>query len=134
MYVYTWADFGTDVQKITEMLKRSNLKFTSIYCASPGGEMLSGFLSAYFNIPLHRHNPPIERDGGELIYNPDLMIVDDVANTGLTLGEFHRAGFFIVTIFRNPEGYVTPNVYAREKDTRHIVFPWQTEKAPVKPQ
>lgn len=130
MYEYSWVEFGADIKKITEMIRQKGRKFTGIYCASEGGHQLASVLAGHFELPLST-KPPIERDrDGELVYNPDIMIVDDVANTGLTLGEFHRAGFFIVTIFRNPEGYVTPDVYAREKDTRYIVFPWQKEKPP----
>ncbi len=132
MYKYSWAEFGADFKEITKRLQRSSRKFESIYCASPGGMPLAVCLSLYLGIPLQTDPPSDKNKKHELIYDPEILVVDDVANTGLTLGALHLTGFFIITLFRNPEGHVTPNIYAREKDTRYILFPWQKEKAPVK--
>ncbi len=135
MYRYTWQDFVEDFITIRLALKRDGRKFTGIYCASDGGLPLAACLSTYFGIPLHT-TPPIERDGnGDLVYDADLMIVDDVADNGRMLGEFNRAGFFIVTLFKNRQGVVSPNIYTKELPSpQHIAFPWQKENDPVKPR
>lgn len=135
MYRYTWNEFGRDFTKVTQTLKKCGRRFTEIYCASPAGLPFAMCLSRYMDIDLrfdHR-NPPLERErNGELIYDANLLIVDDVANTGLTLGELHRAGFFIVTLIKHPKASVTPDLYMKELDTNQVLFPWQAEKAPVK--
>ncbi|TSC89301.1 MAG: hypothetical protein G01um10143_682 [Parcubacteria group bacterium Gr01-1014_3] len=132
MYRYSWTEFGSDFKKITKRLRGSAWKFTSIYCASPGGMPLAVCLSIYLGIPIQKDPPSDQNKKHELVYDSELLVVDDVANTGLTLGALHLAGFFIVTLFRNPEGNVTPNIYMHDKDTRYILFPWQSEKAKVK--
>lgn len=134
MYKYTWTEFGRDLEEITKRLDRSPRKFKSIYCASSGGMPLAVCLSLYLGIPI-QNDPPAELNKKhELVYDAEILVVDDVANSGLTLGALHLAGFFIVTLFYNPEGHVKPDIYPREKDTRYILLPWQKEKDPVKPR
>lgn len=133
---YTWEEFATDVEKITNAIKETGRKFSNIYGIPRGGLTLAVCLSHRLNIPLREHVPLTEldfilsefdRSKKELIEDcvKQFLIVDDIADTGATLKKYQDNGFFIITLFKHNQSVVEPDIWIRKKEDSWIVFPWE---------
>ncbi len=111
-YYYDWADFETDVGKLTSELKRK--KFDGIWGPARGGLPLAVCLSHSLNLPF------LEKPR-----NKKTLIVDDIADSGKTLEPFFKKGHTIATIFYHRESRFEPHIWLREKKGQWIVFPWE---------
>lgn len=61
----------------------------------------------------------------------DMLIVDDIADTGKTLAPFKMAGYKIVTLFQHPASSVKPDISIEEKPANcWIIFPWAPNDFP----
>ncbi len=121
---YLWEDFEADKEKIVKTIlqengnNRNNLhqKFDGIHGIEMGGVVLAICLHYRLGLPIIRTKKEItERT----------LIVDDIADSGHTLSPYYKRNF-IVTLFKNPNSKVEPNIWMREKEPdTYIYFPWE---------
>lgn len=128
---YSWNDFAADTETIAKAIEASGIKFKKVFAIPNGGLPLGVCL-------VNRLQPKPEL----LLTNPltmpvmknrslveETLIVDDITDKGNVLLPFQEAGFYIITIFRNPDSKVCPNHWARTKNDSWIIFPWETEES-----
>ena len=111
---FTWRDFDKSVDYIANQCNRFTL--SGIYGIPRGGLCLAVALSHKLNV--------------ELIEKPikNSLIVDDVFETGITLGKFKNiegANFFVLVSKKKPIWWKTVDL-SQEKEW--IVFPWENEE------
>lgn len=123
MKVYmTWDMFDKAVTKIAAdvALKFPNIRV--IHGIPRNGLILAVALSHRLDIPMVTELRL--RDDYEL---NQILIVDDVSDTGKTLGKY--VGIPIATLYYKPKtSKVEPDIYVHKTD-RFIVFPWETEES-----
>lgn len=130
--VYTWEEFDADARKIADTIKAWELKFRWIYGLPRGGMPLAIKLS-HLLLPDNQRKSNINNNFTfrEMLpdyiqdFQKEILIVDDIADTGKALLILQERGFFIATLFKHPQSIVTPDIWIREKDNRWIQFPWE---------
>lgn len=110
---YTWSQFDKDMVKMARLIRTSNRAFKNIWGPARGGLPITVCLSHALNLPLAEK--PTKAT----------LIVDDIADTGKTLGSFAARGFFIAAIFYHRQSVFVPNIWLREKKDAWVVFPWE---------
>lgn len=114
-----WAQLENYVEKLAESIQNKMTKVTGVYGLPRGGLVPAVMLSHKLNVPLLL--APCE----------GCIIVDDIADTGVTLKHYAEKGFKIAVLWYKPRSVVVPDFYA-VKDSRGkmggawIVFPWET--------
>ena len=123
---YPYSEYQEDIHVIAERVRDTGRPFEKIHGLPRGGLVPAVHLSNLLKLDLCFD-----------FINPDpvcwcresaakILVVDDIAHTGQTLKRFHDAGFFIATLFYDPENsIVRPDIYAREKDWRWIDYFWE---------
>ncbi len=145
--IYTMEQFEADVEKIAQMIKASGRKFTHIHTLPRGGWPLAAWLGNrlglnavvelknYYSAFGHDRKM-IPREFKEIspgiwsnveIPRENVLVVDDIADTGKQLRPYHDAGFFIATLFYKKWSAVVPDIWLNEKSDKWIVFPWEKE-------
>ena len=114
MHRYTWVQFDKDIEEIVRRLKRGRHVFKGVWGPARGGLPIAVCLSHALGIPLAKKPA-----------NTDILIVDDIADTGKTLGRFACKGYFIATIFYHQNSIFTPDIWVRKKTNKWIKFPWE---------
>lgn len=116
-----WNKLEEYVQTLADKIQKDSAKrtVTGVYGPPRGGLVPAVMLSHKLNVPLLL--APCE----------GCIVVDDIADTGVTLQHFAEKGYLIAVILYKPCSKVVPNYYA-VKSTRKtfggawIVFPWET--------
>jgi len=65
-------------------------------------------------------------ENAHLLKNEDVLIVDDIADTGHTLCAY--ANYKIATLHYKPTSKIRPDFFAKET-TDWIQYPWETDKS-----
>tara|TARA_B100000401_G_C52754942_1_gene695216 strand:- start:502 stop:909 length:408 start_codon:yes stop_codon:yes gene_type:complete len=110
---FKWNDFDKSVEYISNYCNSS--KLSGIYGVPRGGLCLAVALSHKMNIKLI--SKPIK----------DSLIVDDVFETGLTLGNYRNiegATYFVLYSKLKPTWWNTVHLAKKEE---WIVFPWENK-------
>jgi hypoxanthine phosphoribosyltransferase len=121
----TWNNFDNTITIITNYIKNNDLKFDYIYGLPRGGLCLAVKLS-------HKLNIPILIDYKEEIKDIDknILIVDDISDTGNTLLEFRKkclCNIHIITWHINFEKTcLVPDFYVKIV-TDWVVYPWEND-------
>jgi len=120
---YTWEEYEKDIKDIISSFKKHNIKFKAIYAVPKGGLVLGVSLANKLNIPLYSKL----EDAPKKIKRKDLLIVDDVSDSGLTLlGIPGIASYSTLTLFYKPQTAFLPNYVIREcENEKWIVYPWE---------
>lgn len=103
-----------------------------ILCDLLGVEELANLgISFYSDIATTKKTPRITQPLSTDIENQQVLMADDVADTGHSLAagrdhvaEHHPANLKIATIYKKPWSILKPDYYVRETDA-WIVFPWE---------
>ncbi|MBI2637359.1 MAG: hypothetical protein HYW88_00525 [Candidatus Sungbacteria bacterium] len=125
--VYPWNVFQSDMYgKMLPALEslHSIKPFSSVWGPPRGGLPAAVIISYWFDIPLYIH-PKIDEE--------DMLIVDDIADTGETLSRMlplAQRHFTIATLFYHRQSTVVPSIWLREKTTDWIKFPWERKMTP----
>lgn len=113
MKFLTWEEVDEFVDIVTIRYASRNL--SGVYGVPRGGSVLAVMLSHGLNIPYLAS--PCE----------NCMVVDDISDSGLTLQQYRKKGYEIVTMYCHPETKVIPHFYKNLKGDEWIVFPWERE-------
>lgn len=115
----TYNDYGLLIKELTEIIQKSvlcqNLKY--IYSPPRGGLPIAVHLSHFLNLKFL----PESYDRTTLGWN-ELLVVDDVADTGETLKWFRV--FITATLHYKQRSKFKPNFYVKETEN-WIVYPWE---------
>ena len=121
---YTWNHFERDCSKLTRKIraqeKKQGFSFRRVYGVPRGGLPLAVCLSHDLLIDLVLELPTK--------FDRELIICDEIADTGRTLRPLKKAGYFIVTIHKHSQSITEPNIWLREKpDHTWVVYPWEAQ-------
>jgi len=121
---YSWLAYDRDVRLLARQIKKSNLPCDNIYGLPRGGLVLAVSLS-------HSLGKPIIFEAADITTRT--LLVDDIIETGGTLKrlikKFKIKKPMIAALYYNKnKSKVAPTVFAR-KQTKWVVFPWETENS-----
>lgn len=120
---YSYQEFGQDADFLIAMLCPFKDKFDGVWGPPIGGVFLAGVLCYGLDLPF-LSEPKSHRT----------LIVDDIIDTGKTLGRFYGDNF-IVSLFYNPKSPVVPSEYCHLKEGKEwVVFPWAKNDKPKERQ
>ena len=108
-----WKEVEDFIKNLSERLPK---KISGVYGIPRGGLCMAVMLSHYANIPVLQ--APCK----------NCIVIDDIADTGLTLLHCKEKGYFIATMYYHKQSKVVPNYYEKEKKDQWIVFPWEIQK------
>jgi len=91
-------------------------KIRNIYGIPRGGLVPAVYLSHLLGLPI-----VIEPTGKET------LVVDDICDTGKTLGAYQHFGYTTATLYYHKQSPVEPNIWIYEKKDQWIQFPWECE-------
>ena len=114
LYV-TWEDVSRYIDSVIGFIARTKKleKVTGIYGIPRGGLVLAVMLSHRMGVPLL------------LAPCKDCIIIDDIADTGITLKHYDECGYFITTMFYHKQSVVTPKYWYFDKTNKWVVYPWE---------
>ena len=117
-YYYSWNELEEDIKKIA--VWASGKSFSGIYGIPRGGLIPAVLLSHQIGIPLVFSKNEI---------NSNMLIIDDMVDTGKTMGIIEKSLGFrptVVSLFFEESALFVPDFFVRKKEL-WVVFPWETE-------
>ena len=114
---YSPSNFYLDVRKLSAQIKDSNITFTNIFGIPSGGVPLATALSSLLDIPL------CEDPLMYIVNNQEVLIVDDVTDSGETLLKY--ADFCCAVIHHKPKSKRYPVFAAHRNVTEWIHYFWE---------
>tara|TARA_R110000824_G_scaffold266063_3_gene455043 strand:+ start:5378 stop:5782 length:405 start_codon:yes stop_codon:yes gene_type:complete len=115
-----WSQFEQALCQLTLDYKQHDRQCVAILGIPRGGMVLATCLSYRLNIPLIQRLSDRPRLG-------DVLVVDDIADTGKTLKIFTNKQTIIYTLYYHKNSIVVPDCWAYEKTDKWIVYPWETD-------
>ena len=111
----SWDDITTSIKDIVEKINSEKLPIDSIYGIPRGGLIPAVMLSHKLDLPLV--DKPTEQT----------LIVDDISDTGTTLGEHHLHGaVYTATLHMRKGSSFIPTIYSKLIESeKWIVYPWE---------
>ena len=123
--VINWDTIDNAISILVEKVKKSNVKYEVVYGLPRGGLVPAVMLSHALKLPLVLNMEEVWRMkvGGK-----EVLIVDDISDTGKTLKYFTDQQFHIATLYTRTHTSETPTMYnAFEVDHDNwLLFPWET--------
>jgi hypoxanthine phosphoribosyltransferase len=111
----TWDDVEEFITCASSYLglEAFSKSYTGVYGPARGGLIFAVILSNRFNLPF--------------LGAPQVgcICVDDICDTGDTALAWRNKGYTIATMFYKKGAKVTPDYWAKEKEDKWIVFPWE---------
>lgn len=143
---YTWEQFDADIEKVARAVEASGQEFTQIYGLPRGGLPMAVCLSHRLEVKLLLNDPllalaDLQEEMGSLAEShllsdsptkhidraiKNVLVVDDLSDTGKQLQSYKEKGFFIATLHKKPWTKVGPDVWITE-ETRWIDYPWEKD-------
>ena len=116
--ILSYYQYSVYVKELVYMIQESNIfkNIKTIYAIPRGGYPIGVHLSHHLNIPLVSNIEGIKRE--------ELLIVDDIADTGVTLEKLTGMCIATATLFYKKRSTVKPTFYVVNTD-KWIVFPWE---------
>jgi hypoxanthine phosphoribosyltransferase len=123
----SWEQYDNYINKIfdwVDQLQRyQGLNIGAVYGLPRGGLPIAVSLSHKLNLPLL-----MSYDDRKVVTDQQILIVDDIADTGNTLNHFrNEERNVIVTLHFHEQSIVRPDFYCEEKGDKWIVYPWERE-------
>ncbi|MCC7574519.1 hypothetical protein KO361_02915 [Candidatus Woesearchaeota archaeon] len=116
---FSWDDIVLIINKFVPVFK--DKKYDFIFGIPRGGLIIATLLSYKLNVPL-------VLDESKLPSLSNVLVVDDIADTGNTLSKYESLGFDSFTIFYKDKSIVKPAFFGEVKlDETWIVFPWEVD-------
>jgi hypothetical protein len=111
--VYSWDEFDRDVRRFLCRIPR--LRYKGILAIPRGGLPLGVRLSHELRLPL------LIRGQDSIRGKKDLLVVDEIADTGTTLSCYQKD---TLTIHKHKNSRMTPTYWLHEVD-KWVVYPWE---------
>ena len=121
-----WKEYDDYIDKIcdwVDQLRRyQGLELGAVYGLPRGGLPIAVSLSHRLNLPLL-----MDYYDRKIVTDKQILVVDDIADTGETLKDFQNKHNVICTFHYHEQSIVKPDFYCEEKGDKWIVYPWETE-------
>ena len=124
----TWKQYDSYINKIAgwvyDQFYNQNLQemeIGAIYGLPRGGLPIAVSLSHKLHLPLLMNY--YDR---KVVTHKNILVVDDIADTGETLKDFDNRHNVICTFHYHAQSIIKPNFYCEEKGDKWIVYPWET--------
>jgi uncharacterized protein len=118
---YNWEDIEGRVSDLCQKLKQES--FEAVYGVPRGGLIVAVLVSHKLNIPLITDL--------KNMYDKKFLIVDDIADTGVTLERYKKLEVCDKAVFAtldyHKQSTVVPDYWISEKGDKWIVYPWERE-------
>jgi len=122
----TWEQYDDYITKIfdwVDQLQRyQGLQLGAVYGLPRGGLPIAVSLSHELNLPLL-----MDYYDRKIVTDKQILVVDDIADTGHTLKGFENEHNVIVTLHFHEQSIVKPDFYCEEKGDKWIVYPWERD-------
>ncbi len=115
----TWKQFEKGALLLAEQIKQKDWDTTFIFGIPRGGLVLAVRLSHLLDIPLLIKDPL----SNEAIGN--VLIVDDISDSGKTLLPYKEKKYRIVTLYCKKGSVTAPDLWIYQKKEKWILFPWE---------
>ena len=114
----SYSQYSIYINELVNMIERSDIiqSIKAIYAIPRGGYPIGVHLSHNLNVPLVSNTEGLRRE--------ELLIVDDIADTGVTLEKLTGMCIATATLFYKRRSIVEPTFYVITTD-RWVVFPWE---------
>ena len=103
-------------------IERNYPDLGAVYGLPRGGLPIAVSLSHKLNLPLLMNY--YDR---KVVTRKQILVVDDIADTGHTLKDFDNDHNVIFTIHNHDDSITTPHFWMWDKDDKWIVYPWERE-------
>jgi uncharacterized protein len=117
----SWDLIDDCVTEIAFHLKDTGKDFTGVFGIPRGGSLLAVMLSHKLDLPYIENIDSV---------NKDVIIIDDIADTGETLKKYKSHPVseksYYVTIHEHEQSIVKPEYSVINKGDKWIVYPWET--------
>tara|TARA_Y100001937_G_C7133166_1_gene338599 strand:+ start:2257 stop:2688 length:432 start_codon:yes stop_codon:yes gene_type:complete len=121
-----WKEYDDYIDRIcdwVDQLQRyQGLELGAVYGLPRGGLPIAVSLSHRLNLPLL-----MDYYDRKIVTDKQILVVDDIADTGETLKDFQNKHNVICTFHYHEQSIVKPDFYCEEKGDKWIVYPWETE-------
>lgn len=121
-------DIKRDVGILANKIKLSKKKFTSVYPIPMGGYPVAIELSVLLDIPIAADERIIT--GEDELPNTDILVVDDLIDSGKTIDKYLKNGNYIATLYnKNTKLANSKQIFFAEQKPQEewIRFPWERE-------
>ena len=116
----TWKQYDDYINKIAWYIKRNHPDLGAVYGLPRGGLPIAVSLSHKLNLPLLMNY--YDR---KVVTRKQILVVDDIADTGHTLKDFDNEHNVICTFHYHKQSLVVPEFFCKEKTDEWIVYPWE---------
>ena len=121
-YTMTWQDYTKCVEQLIAKIRGSNRDFRSVFGIPRGGLLLAVHLSHLLGIPYQEGN--LNR---HTVHHSNILVCDDVSDTGGTLDVYRQAGYATCTLCIKPQTKTMPTFYSKVvPNDVWVIFPWET--------
>jgi hypoxanthine phosphoribosyltransferase len=117
----SWDMLDSCICRIVGQIKLSGKQYDYVYGIPRGGLVVAVMLSHKLNIPLFL------AEGWENITDEEILVVDDVADSGKTLSMYKSYDIAVVD-WKHNISIVRPTYYANMIGDVWVVYPWETMK------
>jgi len=103
-------------------------KYKAVYGVPRGGLMVALYISHQLDIPIISNflfDGVIEKESKYTI--DEVLVVDDIIDTGKTVGKIKGYGFDVASIFYRFSCPVKPDYFVFEMETEWVVFPYERD-------
>ena len=107
---------------VDQLQRYQGLELGAVYGLPRGGLPIAVSLSHRLNLPLL-----MDYYDRKIVTDKQILVVDDIADTGETLKDFQNKHNVICTFHYHEQSIVKPDFYCEEKGDKWIVYPWETE-------
>ena len=113
--IASWDDVEISMERIVNEINEKELPIDSIYGIPRGGLIPAVMLSHKLDLPLV--DKPTEQT----------LIIDDISDSGFTLGEHHLHGaVYTATLHMRKGSSYVPTIYSKLIESeKWIVYPWE---------
>lgn len=121
----SWEQFEKSCKLMASTIKNQITKvipLKNVYGPPRGGLPIAVCLSHLLDIDLILDPKQISKN---------TLIVDDIADTGVTLAELlnnYNIPLFTATLYYHQQSAVVPDLWLHEKKDKWIVFPWEMKQ------
>tara|TARA_B100000287_G_scaffold138710_1_gene130618 strand:- start:1587 stop:2006 length:420 start_codon:yes stop_codon:yes gene_type:complete len=120
----TWKEYDEYIERIARWIEKSDwcLTIGAVYGLPRGGLPIAVSLSHRLGLPLL-----MSYDDRKVVTDKQILIVDDIADTGRTLLHYkNEERNIICTLHYHDMSIVRPDFYCENKCDKWIVYPWET--------
>jgi len=121
---FTYKDFIKSINYIVKKIKESGKKYDYIYGIPRGGLIVALYLSHRLNIPI------LTQPDEEIVFENNLLIVDDIQDTNKTLSEYENFRWDKAVLISKMKGFKRDSKVITKRivsDNIWVKFFWEVD-------